>query len=162
MLRDEVPRGQGPQRKCPGKLTLFLPCPLELHRAFETKRRMPPDGVGETIHVRADTHPFGVHGLTARIPRSGRFLTTIPPIFRRKPRHGSPLSQRGGSPSCSRRCTVRGSISWKVFLQDGAVSVRHIRVTSKAELKKRLQAYFDEVNRDPAIHKWTYKIDKAA
>ena len=48
------------------------------------------------------------------------------------------------------------------FSRMGRSVLRHIRVTSKAELKRRLQAYFDEVNRDPVIHKWTYKIDKAA
>ena len=48
------------------------------------------------------------------------------------------------------------------FSKMGRSVLRHIRVTSKAELKRRLQAYFDEVNRDPVIHKWTYKIDKAA
>jgi len=44
----------------------------------------------------------------------------------------------------------------------GRSVLRHIRVASKAKLKMRLLAYFDEVNRDPVIHKWTYKIDKAA
>jgi transposase len=40
--------------------------------------------------------------------------------------------------------------------------LRHIRVASKAELKARLLAYLDEVNRDPVIHTWTYKIGEAA
>ena len=42
------------------------------------------------------------------------------------------------------------------FSKMGRSVLRHIRVKSKAELKMRLQAYFDEVNRDPVIHKWTY------
>ena len=36
--------------------------------------------------------------------------------------------------------------------------LRHIRVASKAELKARITAYLDEINRDPVIHQWTYKI----
>ena len=40
--------------------------------------------------------------------------------------------------------------------------LRHIRVASKAELKQRILAYLDDVNREPVIHTWTYKIDEAA
>jgi transposase len=40
--------------------------------------------------------------------------------------------------------------------------LRHIRVASKAELKARITAYLDEINRDPVIHRWTYKIADAA
>jgi transposase len=40
--------------------------------------------------------------------------------------------------------------------------LRHIRVASKAELKARIVAYLDDVNRDPVIHRWTYKINVAA
>ena len=36
--------------------------------------------------------------------------------------------------------------------------LRHIRVASKAELKARILAYLDDINRDPVIHHWTYKI----
>ncbi len=35
--------------------------------------------------------------------------------------------------------------------------LRHIRVQSKAELKARILAYLDDINRDPVIHRWTYK-----
>ena len=41
--------------------------------------------------------------------------------------------------------------------------LRHIRVALKQELKDRLMAavghYF---NRDPVVHTWTHKLDKAA
>lgn len=40
--------------------------------------------------------------------------------------------------------------------------LRHIRVASKAELKARILAYLDDINRDPVIHRWTYKITEAA
>jgi transposase len=40
--------------------------------------------------------------------------------------------------------------------------LRHIRVASKAELKARILAYLDEINCEPALHTWTYKIGEAA
>jgi transposase len=39
--------------------------------------------------------------------------------------------------------------------------LRHIRVASRAELKARLLAYFENLNREPVIHTWTYKINVA-
>jgi transposase len=40
--------------------------------------------------------------------------------------------------------------------------LRHIRVASKEELKDRLMAAINYFNRDPVVHTWTYKLDKAA
>jgi transposase len=40
--------------------------------------------------------------------------------------------------------------------------LRHIRVASKQELKDRLHAAIDDINRDPVVHNWTYKLDEAA
>jgi transposase len=40
--------------------------------------------------------------------------------------------------------------------------LRHIRVASKVELKTRILAYLEDLNRDPVIHTWTYKIGDAA
>ena len=40
--------------------------------------------------------------------------------------------------------------------------LRHIRVASRAELKTRILAYLDDLNRDPVIHTWTYNISEAA
>ena len=40
--------------------------------------------------------------------------------------------------------------------------LRHIRVASKAELKARIMAYLDDLNRDPVVHTSTYKIHEAA
>jgi transposase len=34
--------------------------------------------------------------------------------------------------------------------------LRRIRVTSKDELKARIVAYLDDLNREPVIHTWTY------
>jgi transposase len=40
--------------------------------------------------------------------------------------------------------------------------LRHIRVASKEELKARILAYLEDLNREPVIHTWTYQIDAAA
>jgi transposase len=40
--------------------------------------------------------------------------------------------------------------------------LRHIRVTSKHELKERLMAFISDINREPVVHTWHYKIDDAA
>ena len=40
--------------------------------------------------------------------------------------------------------------------------LRHIRVASKQELKDRLMAAINYFNQNPAVHTWTYKLDKAA
>jgi len=40
--------------------------------------------------------------------------------------------------------------------------LRHIRVTSKHELKERIMAGIQEVNRHPVIHTWSYKLAEAA
>ena len=40
--------------------------------------------------------------------------------------------------------------------------LRHIRVNSKDELRQRLMAFINEVNREPVVHTWRYKIDDAA
>jgi transposase len=49
------------------------------------------------------------------------------------------------------------------FFAKAARSVlRHIRVTSKHELKQRILEFIDDLNRDPVIHRWHYQIDAAA
>jgi len=40
--------------------------------------------------------------------------------------------------------------------------LRCIRVASKAELKQRILAYLDDLNREPVVHTWTYKMKPAA
>jgi transposase len=40
--------------------------------------------------------------------------------------------------------------------------LRHIRVASKAELKARILAWLDDINRNPTVHTWTYKLEQAA
>jgi len=40
--------------------------------------------------------------------------------------------------------------------------LRHSRVASKHELKQRILAAIDDLNRDPVVHTWTYKLNEAA
>jgi transposase len=40
--------------------------------------------------------------------------------------------------------------------------LRHIRVTTKQELKDRIMAAMNEFNRHPVVHTWSYKLDDAA
>jgi transposase len=40
--------------------------------------------------------------------------------------------------------------------------LRHIRVSSKQELKTRIMAGIDYFNEEPVVHTWSYKLDKAA
>ena len=40
--------------------------------------------------------------------------------------------------------------------------LRHIRVASKQELKERIMAAIDNVNRQPVVHTWSYMLNKAA
>lgn len=38
--------------------------------------------------------------------------------------------------------------------------LRGIRVNSKEELSERIYRYFDEINADPIVYHWTYKMDE--
>jgi transposase len=40
--------------------------------------------------------------------------------------------------------------------------LRHIRVASKQELKERILAAIRDINRDPVVHTWTYRLNEAA
>ena len=40
--------------------------------------------------------------------------------------------------------------------------LRHIRVASKQQLKDRIMAAIDDINRDPVVHTWTYRLKEAA
>jgi transposase len=40
--------------------------------------------------------------------------------------------------------------------------LRHIRVASKQELKERIMAAVTDINRDPVVHTWTYRLNEAA
>ena len=86
-----------------------------------------------SAHISRETTAW----LDARPP--GRFEFTF------TPKHGSWLNLIEG------------------FFSKFARSVlRHIRVTSKHELKERIMAGIDDVNRHPVIHTWSYKLAEAA
>ena len=94
------------------------------------------------IHLILDNH-------SAHISRETRAWIAAQPTGRFKftftPKHGSWLN------------LVEG------FFSKLARSIlRHIRVASKQELKDRLMAAVDFLNRDPVVHTWTYRLDKAA
>ncbi len=38
--------------------------------------------------------------------------------------------------------------------------LRSIRVTSKQDLIDRIHLYFDQINADPVIFRWKYKMDE--
>jgi transposase len=86
-----------------------------------------------SAHISKETNAW----LDARPP--GRFDFTF------TPKHGSWLNLIEG------------------FFSKLARSVlRHIRVASKHELKERIMAGIDDVNRNPVVHTWSYKLAEAA
>ena len=38
--------------------------------------------------------------------------------------------------------------------------LRGIRVKSKEELSERIYLYFNEINQEPVVYHWTYKMDE--
>ena len=38
--------------------------------------------------------------------------------------------------------------------------LKGIRVETKEELERRIYLYFDEVNREPVVYRWSYKMDE--
>ena len=93
---------------------------------------------GTAIKVTLDNHSAHVSKETNKwlaAQREGRFSFVF------TPKHGSWLN------------LVEG------FFSKMARSVlRRIRVASKAELKQRIIAYLDDLNREPVVHTWSYKI----
>jgi hypothetical protein len=87
-----------------------------------------------------------VHGVADQ--RSRPCLVTRPAgrfEFTFKPTHGSWLNLIEG------------------FFSKFARSVlRHIRMASKHELKERIMAGIEDVNRHPIIHTWSYRLAEAA
>jgi transposase len=94
------------------------------------------------IHLILDNH-------SAHISRETKAWLAEQPVgrfeFTFTPKHGSWLNLIEG------------------FFSKLARSVlRHIRVSSKQELKDRLMAAIDYFNENPLVHTWTYKLDNAA
>jgi transposase len=94
------------------------------------------------IHLILDNH-------SAHISRESRSWLAAQPAgrfeFTFTPTHGSWLNLIEG------------------FFSKLARSVlRHIRVSSKQEMKDRLMAAIDHFNEEPVVHTWTHRLDKAA
>ena len=95
----------------------------------------PPD---TSIKVILDNHSAHVSKETNKwlaAQREGRFSFVF------TPKHGSWLNLIEG-----------------LFSKMARSVLRRIRVASKAELKQRIMAYLDDLNREPVIHTWSYKI----
>ena len=100
--------------------------------------------------------------LHAAYPAQARIrllLTTTRPTFPRKRKRPSAFTHNGSS-SSSHRNTVLGLISSRPCSADGATMLRGIRVASKQALIDRIHLYFAEVNADPAIFRWKYRMDE--
>lgn len=94
------------------------------------------------IHLVLDNHSAHVSKETrawVAAQPDGRFQFTF------TPKHGSWLN------------LVEG-----FFSKLARSALRHIRVASKQELKDRIMAAIDLINRDPVVHKWSYMLEKAA
>ncbi|KRP99767.1 hypothetical protein AOQ73_19355 [Bradyrhizobium pachyrhizi] len=97
---------------------------------------------GTTIKLDLDNH-------SAHISKETRAWLDARPVrrfeFTFTPKHGSWLNLIEG------------------FFSKFARSVlRHIRVSSKHELKERIMAGIDDVNRHPVVHTWSYKLAEVA
>ncbi len=86
-----------------------------------------------TIRVVLDNHSSHVSKETMRYlgTRPGRF------IYVHTPKHGSWLN-----------------LVETAFSKMARSFLRHIRVTSKAELKERILKGIEEINADPVVHRW--------
>jgi len=74
-----------------------------------------------------------------------KYLETVPNRFEFvfTPKHGSWLN------------LVEG-----FFSKLSSVFLRGLRVGSKEELKERLLQYIDQINLEPVVYKWKYKMDE--
>ena len=74
-----------------------------------------------------------------------KYLETVPDRFEFvfTPKHGSWLN-----------------LIESFFGKLARVCLRGIRVKSKEELIERIYRYIDEINNDPVVYRWTYKIDE--
>ena len=95
---------------------------------------------GDTIRLILDNH--SAH----RSKETRRFLATLPEgrfVFVFTPTHTSWLNMIESFFSKMTKQMLKG-----------------IRVTSKEELSERIYRYFDEINTDPVVYHWTYKMDE--
>ncbi len=94
----------------------------------------------DTIRIICDNH--SAH----KSKETRRYLSTMPEgrfIFVFTPKHGSWLN-----------------LIESFFSKMTKQMLRGIRVKSRQELEDRIYQYFREVNKDPVVYHWTYKLDE--
>ena len=52
-------------------------------------------------------------------------------------------------------------VGFEIVIEAFLAGVLDIRVASKKELKDQIMAAIDDINLNPVIHSWTYKLDAA-
>lgn len=95
---------------------------------------------GDVIRIVCDNH--SAH----KSKETRNYLATRPEgrfVFVFTPKHGSWLN-----------------IIESFFSKMTKQMLRGIRVKSKEELAKRIYLYFDEINQEPVVYHWTYKLDE--
>lgn len=95
---------------------------------------------GDIIRVVCDNH--SAH----KSKETRNYLSTLPEgrfVFVFTPKHGSWLN-----------------LVESFFSKMTKQMLKGIRVQSKQELEERIYLYFDEVNKEPVVYHWTYKLDE--
>lgn len=95
---------------------------------------------GDTIRIVCDNH--SAH----KSKETRNYLSTLPEgrfVFVFTPKHGFWLN-----------------LIESFFSKMTKQMLREIRVQSKQELEDRIYLYFDEVNKEPVVYHWTYKLDE--
>jgi len=49
-----------------------------------------------------------------------------------------------------------------LFSERARSALRQLRVASKRELKDRMMAAIEPIDRDPVVHTWSYMLEKSA
>lgn len=97
---------------------------------------------GDTIRIICDNH--SAH----KSKETRNYLATCPEgrfVFVFTPTHGSWLN-----------------LVESFFSKMTKQMLKGIRVNSKQELEERIYLYFEEVNREPVVFRWTYKLDEVS
>jgi len=95
---------------------------------------------GDIIRIVCDNH--SAH----KSKETHNYLSTLPEgrfVFVFTPKHGSWLN-----------------LVESFFSKMTKQMLKGIRVQSKQELEERIYLYFDEVNKEPVVYHWTYKLDE--
>ena len=123
---------------------IAIPVVSETHKSsdfitlFKKMDAMYPEG--DIIRIVCDNH--SAH----KSKETRNYLATLPEgrfVFVFTPKHGSWLN-----------------LVESFFSKMTKQMLKGIRVHSKQELEDRIYLYFDEVNKEPVVYHWTYKLDE--